>query len=317
MFLSLLILTIISLDPHPPTDPTGDIIMDDEIPIPPEDPTLLPHSCLLLLCYRVLSYFAWPKDFYHPRQRLLNCVAGGLHLSDSLINPILTAALATFSADYFSPPLTAISLFNKLSIGLPDSVLNALFPTTLPDHSFIPIPFFPQSTDVDQLKFSFSEIFNYMPPELLISITQSTLLFSSDNLALLHLPILAELLATTRKRTSEDKRPLVLKLVSIIVESDANDPQGSSPPLTIEKYHQDSCSVTIYDPHKGIYILPLATLLSYNIIAFVFKRSPKKLWFAQNLSNNSALYPLNLPFPLLLLLSASSPCLMVVAVLRM
>ena len=71
--------------------------------------------------------------------------------------PKLTAALATFSVDYFSPPLTPLSLFNKLSIGLPDSVLNALCPTTLPAHSaqilyFLPIPSFPSSTNVDELK---------------------------------------------------------------------------------------------------------------------------------------------------------------------
>ena len=100
----------ISLDPNSPVDPVDDIIMDAENPIPYEDPTLLPHSPLLLLCYGLLSYFAWPKDFDHPRQRLLNCVD-------------------------FSPPLTPLSLFNKLSIGLPDSVLNALFPTTLPAQS--------------------------------------------------------------------------------------------------------------------------------------------------------------------------------------
>ena len=122
-----------------------------------------------------------------------------------------------------------------------------------------------------------------MPPDLNISITQSTLLFASDSLTLLHLPILAELLLTTftishdsRKRTSEDKRPLVLKLVSIIVELDAHDPEHPPSSITIEKYHPDSCTVTIYDPHKGIYILPLASLLSYNIIALVFKRSSQK-----------------------------------------
>ena len=77
--------TIISIDPNPPADSADDVIMEEEIPTPIEDPTSLPHSNLLLMCYRLLSYFAWPKDFGHPRQRLLNCVAGGLHLADPLI----------------------------------------------------------------------------------------------------------------------------------------------------------------------------------------------------------------------------------------
>ena len=240
------------------------------------------------MCYRILSYFAWPKNFDHPRQRLLNCVAGGLHLSDPLIKPILSAALETFADDYFSHPITTLSLLNKLSIGLPASVIAALFPQTLTDNPtqtlyFIPSPSFPQTTDTDQLKLAFSQIFNYMPTDLSISITQSTLLFSSDNLSLLHLPIIVEFLSTSftiildsRKRTSESKRPLVLKLVSILIESDSSDSQEVSPSLTIQKYHPDSCSVTIYDPRKGIYILPLASLICYNILALVFKRPSQK-----------------------------------------
>ena len=280
--------TIISIDPNPTADTNEDIIMEEEIPNTPEDPTSLPHSHLLLMCYRLLSYFSWSKDFDHPRQRLLNCVAGGLHLADPLIIPFLSAALNTFADDYFSPPLTTLSLFNKLSLGLPESVLNALFPTTLPNQPtqilyLIPIPSFPHSTDIDQLKLYFSQIFDYMPPGLAISLTQSTLLFSSENLALLHLPILAELLSSTftitsasRKRTSEAKRPLVLKLMSIVIEPDAPDQNGHLPPLTIEKYDPDSCSVTVYDPYKGLYTMPLSNLVSYNIISLILKRTSQK-----------------------------------------
>ena len=278
---------IISLDPNPSADVSNDITMEEDLPEIPDDPTLFSHSALLLMCYRILAYFAWPKNFDHPRQKLLNCVAGGLHLSDPLIKPILSAALETFADDYFSHPITTLSLLNKLSIGLPASVITALFPKTLTDNPTqtlycIPIPSFPQTTDADQLKLAFSQIFNSMPTDLAISITQSTLLFSSDNLALLHLPIIAELISTSftitldsRKRTSESKRPLVLKLVSVLIESDSSDSEVS-PSSEIEKYHPDSCSVTIYDPHKGIYILPLSSLLSHNVLALAFKRSFQK-----------------------------------------
>ena len=277
---------IISLDPNPSADVSNDITMEEDLPEIPDDPTLFSHSALLLMCYRILAYFAWPKNFDHPRQKLLNCVAGGLHLSDPLIKPILSAALETFADDYFSHPITTLSLLNKLSIGLPASVITALFPKTLTDNPTqtlycIPIPSFPQTTDADQLKLAFSQIFNSMPTDLAISITQSTLLFSSDNLAL-HLPIIAELISTSftitldsRKRTSESKRPLVLKLVSVLIESDSSDSEVS-PSSEIEKYHPDSCSVTIYDPHKGIYILPLSSLLSHNVLALAFKRSFQK-----------------------------------------
>ena len=93
---------------------------------------------------------------------------------------------------------------------------------------------------------------------------------------------MAELLSSTftitqasRKRTSEEKRPLVLRLMSIIVETDIPDSLGSSSPLTIEKYDPDSCSVTIYDPLKGIYSFPLSTLVSYNIISLKALICPK------------------------------------------
>ena len=264
--------------------------MEEELSAPSADSTSFPHSNFLLMCYRLLSYFAWPKDFDHPRQRLLNCVsvAGGLHLADSLIVPFLSAALDTFAEDYFSPPQTTLSLFHKLSLGLPASVINALFPTALPNQPiqhlyFIPIPLFPQSTDISQLQLYFSQIFDYMPPGLYISITQSTLLFSSESLALLHLPILAEMLSSTftitsdsKKRTSEAKRPLVLRLMSIVIEPDTPDQNGHLSPLTVEKYDSESCSVTIYDPHKGIYTLPLSNLVSYNIISLIFKRTSQK-----------------------------------------
>ena len=280
--------TIISIDPNPHAESTDDVPMEEELPAPSADSTSFPHSNFLLMCYRLLSYFAWPNDFDHPRQRLLNCVAGGLHLADSLIVPFLSAALDTFAEDYFSPPLTTLSLFHKLSLGLPASVINALFPTALPNQPiqhlyFIPIPLFPQSTDISQLQLYFSQIFDYMPLGLSISITQSTLLFSSESLALLHLPILAEMLSSTftitsdsKKRTSEAKRPLVLRLMSIVIEPATPDQNGCLSPLTVEKYDSESCSVTIYDPHKRIYTLPLSNLVSYNIISLIFKRTSQK-----------------------------------------
>lgn len=105
--------------------------------------TLVYSYCAIAYCptlHGVRTLIIPGKDF-----------SGGLHLADPLLTPFLTTALATFADDYFSFPLTTISLFNKLSIGLPASVINALFPTTLPNQ-----PSFPQSTDINQLKLFFS-----------------------------------------------------------------------------------------------------------------------------------------------------------------
>ena len=143
-----------------------------------------------------------------------------------------------------------------------------------------------------------------MPPGLAISITQSILLFSSESLALLHLPILAELLSSTftitsasRKRTSEAKRPLVLKLMSIVIEPDAPDRNGCLPPLTIEKYDPESCSVTIYDPYKGLYTMPLSNLVSYNIISLILKRTSQKTLICPKLIQQFCALSIKPPIP--------------------
>lgn len=67
--------------------------MDVELVSPIIDPLSLPHSPRLLLCYRLFSYLPWTDSSPHARQKLLECVAGGLHIGDSAISPFLTSAL--------------------------------------------------------------------------------------------------------------------------------------------------------------------------------------------------------------------------------
>ena len=121
---------------------------------------------------------------------------------------------------------------------------------------------------------------------------------------LLHLPILAELLSSTftitsasRKRTSEAKRPLVLKLMSIVIEPDAPDRNGCLPPLAIEKYDPESCSVTIYDPYKGLYTMPLSNLVSYNIISLILKRTSQKALICPKLIQQFCALSIKPPIP--------------------
>ena len=77
-------------------EPLMDSPADEDLPSPSQPPPFHPppHALSLIACYRFLSYLTWTTDHDHPRQRLLEAVAGGLHLQNiQLIGPYLAAAL--------------------------------------------------------------------------------------------------------------------------------------------------------------------------------------------------------------------------------
>ena len=91
------------------------------------DPLSIPHAPILLTCYRVLSYLPWTDSSPHARQRLLECVAGGLHLNNHNIAPFLQAALDTFPVQDFFTSSNVLTNFALICSGLPEWASNALF----------------------------------------------------------------------------------------------------------------------------------------------------------------------------------------------
>ena len=92
------------------TPPPSETPEQDEDMPPTQQPPLTPppHAAALLVSYRLLAYLSWPNEYDHPRQRLLEAIAGGLHLRAlDALGPYLTAALDDFPR-IFSP------LFNQL-----------------------------------------------------------------------------------------------------------------------------------------------------------------------------------------------------------
>ena len=268
-----------------PPEEDAPMISDEEFP--PEDPATLPYSPFLLLCYRLLSYYPWDESFDHPRQKLLLCVAGGLHLANELIKPFLTAAIQSFSEDYFSHCSNILTLFNKLTVGLPTRIIGSFFPQTISHQGpqtfyLIMLPSFPLSDNADDLLKSFQNIFSYLPPHTSLKIVP-TLLFSSPTFSQLSLFIVLLCLSTNctitceaKARTSENKRPLVIRLCSILLEIPGRSRSSESPRLVIEQFHPESQSVTVYDPVKGVYTRPVDTLQSFEISALIFKRASSK-----------------------------------------
>ena len=91
------------------------------------DPLSVPHAPILLTCYRLLSYLPWTDSSSHARQRLLECVAGGLHLNNHNIASFLQAALDTFPVQDFFTPSNVLANFSLICSGLPDWASNTLF----------------------------------------------------------------------------------------------------------------------------------------------------------------------------------------------
>ena len=160
------------------------------------------YSNYLLLSFRILSYFSWERTFDHPRQRLLEATAGGLHLSTPTISSLLREAIATFSSHFFDPITSILPLFVQLSLTLPQS-LRSMFPQSRTDSEsqslyLISLPTFPIVHDSDALSESFKNIFLYMPADHLF--------FSSPNMPHITLSICLTLSGKTFTITDPAKR---------------------------------------------------------------------------------------------------------------
>ena len=244
------------------------------------------YSPFLLLSYRILSYFSWESTFDHPRQRLLEAVAGGLHLSTPTISSLLREAIATFSLHFFDPITSILPLFIQLSLTLPRSLRLTMFPQGQTDSESqslysVSLPTFPIVHDSDTLRDSFKNIFLYIPANQLFIWTQPTLLFSSPNMLHTTLSIYLDLLGKTftvtdpaKQRTSQNNRPIVLKFYAFLLECNAvsHHPQ-SNLHLVIEEFQPDLSSVKVYDPFLGSHIVPLRDLSHLSVTGLVFKRS--------------------------------------------
>ena len=274
---------------HPPPqniEPTDITMATEEDPLPDSIPD---YSSYLLLSYRLLSYFSWERTFDHPRQRLLEATAGGLHLSAPSIFSLLTAAIDTFSSNFFDITTSVISLFTQLSLTLPQSLRLSMFPQSRTDTEsqflyHIDLPSFPIVHDSDALSESFKNIFIYMPEDTLFIWAQPTLLFSSPNMPHITLSIYLSLLGHTftitdpaKRRTSQHARPVVLKFYALLIECNiVQEHPPSIRHLLIESFQPELSTVTVYDPELGQHILPLRDLQHLSVTGIIFKRSSQK-----------------------------------------
>ena len=235
-------------------------------------------------------------------------------------------AIRSFSDDYFSHCSNILTLFNKLSVGLPTKIINSFFPQTISQHGpqtfyLILLPSFPLSNNADDLLKSFQNIFSYLPPNISIKIV-STLLFASPIfpqlplfIVLLCLSANCTMTGDAKARTSESKRPLVIRLCSILLEIPGSSPSSESQHLVIEQFHPESQSVTVYDPRKGVYTRPVDTLQSFEITALIFKRASTKNLICPQLLKDFCSLPIKAPTPSHTSLAVLSPSLMEVVVL--
>lgn len=82
---------LLELHTPPPSEmPDMDVTMPPTQHLPPIP---CPDAAAVLISYRLLAYLTWPHEFDHPRQRLLEAIAGGLHLNTmEALGPYLTAS---------------------------------------------------------------------------------------------------------------------------------------------------------------------------------------------------------------------------------
>ena len=174
--------TISSQPPSIQDEPPMEI---EQLP-PIFDPLSIPHAPILLTCYRLLSYLPWTDISPHARQRLLECVAGGLHLNNHNIAPFLQAALDTFPVQDFFTPSNVLTNFSLICSGLPDWASNTLFckqffpqppPTPPPPLPVLSLPTFPQTTTTADLHDAFLDLFTHFENDF--PIIYSTQHFSS------------------------------------------------------------------------------------------------------------------------------------------
>ena len=284
--------TISSQPPSIHDEPPMDI---DHLP-PIFDPLSIPHAPILLTCYRILSYLPWTDSSPHARQRLLECVAGGLHLNNHNIAPFLQAALDTFPAQDFFTPSNVLTNFALICSGLPDWASNALFckqffpkPSLEPSPPIpvIQLPTFPQTTSISDLHDAFLDIFTYLECDFSIDLLNPAFLCSSPSFPLTLSSLILQTIShrfslsdEAKQRTSQPNRPIVLRLCSVLLELSPSPLTPSFLPISLLK--------NIIPTHPPLpYIVPLRgstsslSLSSSHITSppFSLNVHPSPIWF--------------------------------------
>ena len=165
-------------DSQPPPEQSSDLLQlndeplmdspaEEELPPPSQPPPFHPppHALSLIACYRFLSYLTWITDHDHPRQRLLEAVAGGLHLQNiQLIGPYLAAALDSYEENFFTSTLP-LPMLQLIANDFHSSTANTLFSSTRDESSsltlssIIPLPNLPTITNLQEAQNAFANIF--------------------------------------------------------------------------------------------------------------------------------------------------------------
>ena len=298
------------LELHSPLQPEP--LEDDEVMPPTQQPPLTPppHAAALLVSYRLLAYLTWPNEFDHPRQRLLQAIAGGLHLNAlEALGPYLTAALDDFPEDFFTS-VQPIPVFNLITQDFHSSISSTLFSSLFMDSStdpilspIIPLPHLPPAATQQELHHAFSNIFTYLPSDAHLKIAHTTFIFSSPQSSTIALtdifPLMGSSLAISppaKLRTSDHNRNMTLKLHAVYLEISMNTlATTDSYYLLIEKFHPSSNTVTVYDPVLGSHIKQVTSLVRYKPLLFIFKRGSQLSLICPNLLQRFALTSPSLP----------------------
>ena len=182
----------------------------------------------------LLSYLPWTDSSSHARQRLLECVAGGLHLNNHNIASFLQAALDTFPVQDFFTPSNVLANFSLICSGLPDWASNTLFckqffpqpPLTPPPPlPVLSLPTFPQTTTTADLHDTFLDIFTYFENDFSINLLNPAFICSSPSFPLTSSSLILQTIShrfslsdEAKQRTSQPNRPIVLRLCSVLLE---------------------------------------------------------------------------------------------------
>ena len=292
-------------------EPLMDSQVEEEIPSPSQPPPFHPppHALALIACYRFLSYLSWTTDHDHPRQRLLEAVAGGLHLQNlQFLGPYLAAALDSYEENFFTST-SPLPILQLIANDFHSSTSNVHFSCIRDETSsltlcpVIPLPNLPSITSLQDAQNAFTNIFQYLPAQNTIQLNSATLMFTSPqflSVSFAHLlPTLGSsftISSNAKLRTSDFNRNMVLKLRSIYVEiSRQTLASTDSHYLFLEQYHPDSQTVTVYDPSSGTQIKQVASLTCYKPTALIFKRGSQQALLCPHLLRRFALVSPALP----------------------
>ena len=309
-------------DSQPPPEQSSDLLQlndeplmdspaEEELPPPSQPPPFHPppHALSLIACYRFLSYLTWITDHDHPRQRLLEAVAGGLHLQNiQLIGPYLAAALDSYEENFFTSTLP-LPMLQLIANDFHSSTANTLFSSTRDESSsltlssIIPLPNLPTITNLQEAQNAFANIFQYLPAHTTLQLNSTTLMFSSQQLlstSLTHLlPALGSsftISSNAKLRTSDFNRNIVLKLRAIYVEISRQTLSSSdSLYLFLEQHHPDSNTVTVYDPSAGTQIKQISSLTCFKPTVLIFKRGSQQSLICPHLLRRFAAASPSLP----------------------